>query len=173
MDGLCCGAAVRTLVGVALVCLELACSSGNELSGKLPGDGEVTGWRRAASPVLIDTDTALYNQIDGAAPKYIDRGWVASIYGQYLQGDSVLQVAVHDMGTPDNAQALFNFDLPISRVAISVVGDSPNAVVDMGLPTAYKAIGFASQDYVEVSIDERSDAALASVKSFISIILAR
>jgi hypothetical protein len=123
--------------------------------------------------VLIDTDSELYNQIDGAAPKYIDRGWQASIYGQYLQGDSTVQVVVHDMGTPENAESLFSFDLPVSRIAISVVGDSPNAVVDTGLPTAYRAIGFTDRYYVEATIDTRSDAALLSVKSFALAVVAR
>lgn len=156
-------------------------SLGNlSLQGRLPATNEVGTWALAGTPAMISTDTALYNQIDGAAPKYIDRGWTASVYATYQQGGSSVQVAIHNMATDQNAEAIYNFDLPVSRLEINRIPDPTNpsetianAVVDMGLPTAYKAIAFDRQYYYEVSIDDRSDAALVYLKTFTLLILNR
>ena len=150
------------------------------LQARLPATNEIGTWVLAGTPAVVSTDTGLYNQLDGGAPKYIDRGWVSSVFATYQQSGGSIQVYIHNMGNPDNAQTVFNFDLPISRLAISTIPDPtnptaqiPNAVVDMGLPTAYKAIAFVDQYYIEVSIDDHSDAALVFVKTFTLQILNR
>jgi hypothetical protein len=145
----------------------------------LPADNEVESWVRVGPATAANNDTQLYNQIDGAAPKYIDRGWQGSVYAEYSQGGVLMSVAIHDMGSGDNADSIFNYDLPLSRIVISntdpndPLGARPNAVVDMGLPTGYQAKAFIGQYYIEVSIDDRSDAALASVEAFTVKILDR
>jgi hypothetical protein len=150
------------------------------LQQRLPGSNEIGTWTLSGTPSLISTDTALYNQIDGAAPKYLQpSGWVASVYATYQQGGGSVQVAIHNMGSPERAEMLFNLDLPVSRIVLSYTdpkdpgGSRPNAVVDMGLPTAYKAIAFVDQYYIEVNIDDHSDAALVYVKTFAMQVLNR
>jgi hypothetical protein len=143
------------------------------LSSRLPATNEIGNWALSGTPTIVSNDTGLYNQIDGGAPKYIDRGWISSVYATYQQGGSSIQVAIHNMGNADNAQALYNFDLPVSRLTINLVDGIPNAVVDMGLPSAYAAEANVLQYVVEVSIDDRSDAALAYIKTFTMEILNR
>jgi hypothetical protein len=130
--------------------------------------------------VLINTDVGLYNQIDGGAPKYMDRGWMASMYATYQQGSTTIQVAIHDMGTPDGAVEMFNYDLPASRIAINEIPDPfdpsvriANAVIDVGLTTAYRGIAYTGELYIEVNSDDRSDDALEAVKTFVLKILNR
>ena len=149
------------------------------LQARLPASNEIGTWALSGTPAMISTDTGLYNQIDGGAPKYIDRGWIASVYATYQQGGGSISVAIHNMGNPFNAEAIFNYDLPVSRIEISKTdvkdpgGVRPNAVVDMGLPAAYQAMAFSGQFYIEVKIDDRSDAALVYVKTFTLQILNR
>ncbi|MFH0901874.1 MAG: hypothetical protein V2A73_14685, partial [Pseudomonadota bacterium] len=52
----------------------------------LPAAREVGDWVHAGEARLIREESGLYQQIDGAAPKYIDRGWVRSVYAEYRQG---------------------------------------------------------------------------------------
>jgi hypothetical protein len=156
-------------------------SLGNlSLQARLPASNEIGTWTLSGTPALISTDTALYNQIDGAAPKYIDHGWVASVYATYQQSGGSIQVALHNMGTPEFAQAMFNFDLPVARETISTIPDPsnpkgtiPNAVIDLGLPTAYAAKAYTDRYYIEVSVDDRSDAAKVYLKTFTLQILNR
>jgi hypothetical protein len=158
---------------VFLRCLGLfavACSSepGNPLIRMLPADHEVEAWVRTESPTLLKTDAELYKLIDGGGPKYIDQGWQGSSYVTYGQAGQIAHVAIHDMGSADNAQAIFNRYLPPSRVALTGID---SAAVDTGLSTAYAGTAFAGRYDIEVSIDERSDAALASVQAFLRAIL--
>jgi hypothetical protein len=173
--------------GVVLLIASLGCGSGDwpeqrghSLQSRLPASNEIGSWKLAEPPLLINTDTALYNQIDGAAPKYVDRGWVATLYATYQQGSSSIQVAIHDMGTPYGAVSMFNYDLPVSRIEINKIPDPSdpsaqiaNAVIDMGLAASYLAIAYDDRFYIEVNIDDRSDAALVYVKTFALKILKR
>ena len=142
----------------------------------LPVTNEIGTWALSGTPTPVSNDTALYNQIDGGAPKYIDRGWVGSVYATYQQGGSSIQVAIHDMGNFENAKALYEYELPVSRLTINTLSDGTvNAVVDTSLPAAYAAFAYVDkgQYVIEVSIDDRSDAALAYIKTFTMEILNR
>jgi hypothetical protein len=150
------------------------------LQQRLPASNEIGTWALSGTPSPVTTDTALYNQIDGAAPKYIDRGWVASVYATYQQGGGSITVAIHNMGTPENAEGIFNTYLPVARIEISYTDPKlvpgvrrPDAVVDTGLPAAYQAFAFVDKYYIEVSISDRSDAALIYVKTFTKVVLNR
>ena len=154
---------------VAAVLGDCGSSPGKRLFAMLPADGEVEDWRRVGLPTLITTDTEMYNQIDGAAPKYIDRGWQESIYATHGQGTTTLQVAVHDMGSAENAESMFNVDLPVSRIAVQGL---PDTAIDVSLPT-YRALAFVDRYYVEVNLDDGSDAALVSIQAFMAAILRR
>ncbi|MBI5548464.1 MAG: hypothetical protein HY901_31665, partial [Deltaproteobacteria bacterium] len=136
----------------------------------LPGDREVGDWSRTGEARLISEESGLYAQIDGAAPKYIDRGWTRSVYAEFRQGSRTIQVAIHDMGTEANAQSLYTYDLPPAR---EPVGERDNLVLDVGLATSYAAKAFAETYYIELSIDEKSDPAKQSLKLFASQILDR
>lgn len=144
-------------------------SLGNlSLSARLPVTNEIGTWALTGTPAVISTDTGLYNQIDGGAPKYIDRGWVSSVYATYQQGGSTVQVAIHDMGSQDNAQSIYQFDLPVSRIAVPGITTTPtqDAAIDMSMPTAYYAEAYSGQYYIEINISDHSDAALAYIKTF-------
>ena len=166
----------RTRLTLLLV-LALACStcgSNSGGTGVLPGDQQIGTWKIVGGPFLAKTDVDLYSQIDGAAPKYIERGWVSSAYATYQKDGSgtSIQVAVHDMGTPENAESMFNVYLPATRTNISYIDESdpagrrPNAIVDMSLASAFAARGFGNRYYLEASIDARTDAVLADLKVF-------
>jgi hypothetical protein len=136
----------------------------------LPADNEVRTWTHAGDPQLITDPTGLYNRIDGGAPKYVDRGWVSSVYAEYRQGARSIQVAIHDMGSAANAQAIYNFVLPALRMAIS---GHDNAMVDVGLSTAYAAYAYLDRFHIELNISEKSDPARYWIELFMSDIINR
>jgi hypothetical protein len=136
----------------------------------LPADREVGDWQRAGEARMVAEETALYNQIDGAAPKYIDRGWSRSVYAEFRQGSRTIQVAIHDMTSESNAEGIFSYDLPAARQKLA---GRDNVVLDMGLATAYATKAHTDRFYIELSIDEKSDAAKESLKLFTLQILDR
>ena len=141
----------------------------SSLLDMLPPDNEVDTWVQTGGVSLITDQTGLYSRIDGGAPKYIDRGWVSSAYVNYSQGSRTIQVAIHDMGTVANAQAIYNYALPAKSFAIP----GPNAVVDPGLASAYAAYAYLDRFYIELNISEKDDAALTSIELFMKDILDR
>jgi hypothetical protein len=139
----------------------------------LPGNNKVESWELAHSPILVDTEAGFYNRIDGGAPKYIERGWVSSVYAEYRKGGESIQIAVHDMGTPQSAEDIFKTYLPAARTEISYTSESdpegrrPNAVVDLNLSGTYAAYAFGNRYYIETNIDSKTEASLADLKAFI------
>jgi hypothetical protein len=142
----------------------------SSLLDMLPADNEVSTWVHAGGVSLITDQTGLYNQIDGAAPKYIDRGWVSSVYANYSQGARTIQVAIADMGSAANAQAIYNFALPASSQVFFALVD---AVQDTGLSDAYAAYSHVDRFYIEINIDEKSDSAMTTIGMFIDKIRGR
>jgi hypothetical protein len=136
----------------------------------LPADNEVGTWVQTGGVSLITDQTGLYNRIDGGAPKYIDRGWVSSVYANYSQGNRTIQVAIHDMGSVANAQAIYNYALPASRQVFFALVD---AVLDTGLSDAYAAYSHVDRFYIEINIDEKSDSAMTTIGMFIDKIRGR
>jgi hypothetical protein len=135
----------------------------------LPPDNQVSPWVQAGVSRITD-ETAFYNRIDGAAPKYIDRGWVSTVYANYIQGTRSIQVAIHDMGSDANAESIFTYDEPSSWQSINGL---PNAVLDMGLSSAYAAFAYVSHFFIEINISEKTDAARADIERFTNLILDR
>ena len=121
-------------------------------------------------PVVVRTQSELFNPIDGVAPKYTELGWVASAYITYRQNGRGLSVAIHDMGTAKNAEDIFNIYLPQSR---STIQGRANTALDLGLPPAYRSFAFLSRYYIEIAIDDRCDAALTSIQAFTIRVLDR
>jgi hypothetical protein len=136
----------------------------------LPADNEVGTWVQTGGVSLITDQTGLYNRIDGAAPKYIDRGWVSSVYVNYSQGARTITVALHDMGNDANAQGIFNFAKPSAWQPINGLS---NAVLDMSLSSAYAAYAYLDHFYIELSISEKDDASRTSIELFTNEILNR
>ncbi len=136
----------------------------------LPGDREVGAWTRQGEPRLISEESGLYQQIDGAAPKYIDRGWERSVYAEYRQGSRSIRVAIHDMGSEANAALIYDYDLPPAREPVT---GYENLIIDVGLANSYAAKAHTKTFYLELSIDEKSDAAKQSLKLFAIEVLDR
>jgi hypothetical protein len=136
----------------------------------LPGDKEVGSWALSGQARQISEESGLFAQIDGAAPKYIDRGWARGVYGEFKQGSRTIQVAIHDMGSELNSEQIFDYDLPPAREAVAGRTD---VVLDVGLATSYAAKAHLKTFYIELSIDEKSDAAKQSLTLFMLQILNR
>ncbi len=124
----------------------------------LPWDKEIGGFARSSSPVYVSDETGLYKKIDGGAPKYLDRGWMESVFQDYVQGSTSLSIQINDMGSAENAQEIFDYDKPISYV---VLWDEPDttAVLDESLASRYAVKMRMGKYYVEISIDEKSKSA--------------
>ncbi len=136
----------------------------------LPADREIGDWSLSGAARLISEESGLYQQIDGAAPKYLDRGWVRSVYAEFRQSGRTIQVAIHDLANEANARGLFDFELPPAREPVAKRED---VVIDLGLASSYAAKAWMGSYFLELSIDDRSDASKQSLELFSVQILDR
>ena len=134
----------------------------------LPANSEVGQWAQSGTPNVITDEAGLFNQIDGAAPKYIDHGWVESVYASYQQASEIIQVAIHDLGSSANAQALFNYELPPDHQTLS-----SSSVLDLSGTTAYATYSWTSRFVIELSISDKTDASKSSIVIFTNDVLSR
>ncbi len=130
-------------------------TSGRSLLEMLPWDNELGTFVRSGTPVYVTDEGGLYAQIDGAAPKYIDRGWVESVFLDYSQGSTKVSVQIHDMGSPEQAIEMFDYDRPVSYQVLFEDEDSI-ALLDESLPSGYAVKMRMDRFYVELTIDEKS-----------------
>jgi hypothetical protein len=160
------------LAALCALCISLGvCSSGpRTLVDRLPGNNEVGTWTITGDIELATNVTGLYNQIDGGANKYIDRGWVSSVNATYTDGTRVIYVAISDMGISVNAQSIYSYAMPAASQPIS---GRDNAVLDLGLSSAYAAYAYVDRFYIELNISDKSDTALNAIELFTNDILDR
>jgi hypothetical protein len=160
------------LAALCALCISLGeCSSGpRTLVDRLPGNNEVGTWTRVSDIQLVTDLTAFYNRIDGGAPKFIDRGWVSSVYATYSDRTRVIYVAIYDMGSSVNAQSIYSYSMPSASQSIS---GRDNAVLDLGLSSVYAAYAYVDRFYIELNISDKSDTALDAIELFTNDILDR
>ena len=130
-------------------------TGGSSILEMLPRDNELGEFTRDGSPTYITDESGLYYKIDGAAPKYIDRGWMESVFMKYSESSTSVEVNIHDMDNTENAKDIFNYDQPVSYIALFEEPDAV-ALLDQSLPSGYAVKMVMDKYYVELSIDEKS-----------------
>ena len=101
----------------------------------LPANNEVGHGVQSGTPNVITDEAGLYNQIDGAAPKYINHGWTESVYATYQQSSEQIQVRFTIWGKYGRCSGAFYYELPPDRQNTNP--SLTNSVIDLGLSTAY------------------------------------
>ncbi len=71
---------LTTAVAAALSSASLAVEPGD----LLPLDNEIPGWVRHGVPLVAETNTELYDLIDGAATTYINHGFQSCVFQEYM-----------------------------------------------------------------------------------------
>ncbi|NMB75707.1 MAG: hypothetical protein GYA21_11340 [Myxococcales bacterium] len=138
---------------------------GRSLLQMLPLDNELGSFKRAGTPVYVTDEAGLEKQIDGAAPKYVDRGWQEAVFADYTQGSTSVSVVIHDMGSPEQAREMYEYERPVSHEVLWQEPES-EALLDQGLPTAYAVKMRLDQYFVELTVDEKSKSSEILIELF-------
>jgi hypothetical protein len=109
----------RILLFIVIALGSIHCSKKNSTSPAIASvedliikDNEISGWRKSGEGWVASSQTELFTRIDGAAPAYIQNGFVESAeqsYSGVVKEDTVtVGLRVTDLGKDVNAKALFN-----------------------------------------------------------------
>jgi uncharacterized protein DUF6599 len=131
-------------------------TTGRSLLEMLPWDNEIGTFSRSGTPTYVTGEGGLYKKINGAAPVYIERGWVESVFMDYIQGSTTVKVQINDMGTPEQARDIFDFNRPVSYEPVWEEDEDSLALRDINLPSGYTIKMWMGRFFVELSIDGKS-----------------
>jgi hypothetical protein len=169
-------AAVSVLVfGMALTALGGEGPGNFPESGRLlPGDDEISGWKRSEKLVRASKDEELYKIINGGAGLYISHGF-RSLAGQSYQGLQgwELEVYVFDQGSSQNAENLYAdpFNQPGKGKEIAGLGEK--ARIDESSLFSYGVEFFRKGFFVRVIAQNKTQEGLETAVRFARAIAGR
>lgn len=133
-------------------------------------DNEISGWRRTGEGWVASSETDLYGRIDGAAPPYVQHGFVEAAdqnyAGKVLQDTVTVELKVFDQGETANAQALFG---ELSVLMLTPETWQTDKFRDAKIERTQLSIRIAawkSKYYVSLSITSNLNEALEVLKTF-------
>ena len=77
------------------------------LTQLLPKDGDIGQIKRSGQARWAKDERGLFDEIDGGAEQYINRGWTQSLAQDYEWGSAGVSLRIHDMATDKNARSIF------------------------------------------------------------------
>ena len=120
----------------------------------VPKDGEIGQLKRSGASRWAKDEQGLFDEIDGGAEQYINRGWVQTLSQDYTWSSAGATLRIHDMDTAPNAKAIHQ-----ARLAgdAKPVPGYPEKNVYLEKQTASLMIKMHSKEYfIEITLDEPS-----------------
>jgi hypothetical protein len=136
------------------------------LTDLLPRDGDIGQIKRAGQSRWAKDEQGLFDEIDGGAEQYINRGWQKTLSQDFEWGSAGVTLRIHDMGDEKNAKSIF-----LARKA-------PDAKQVPGLKDVFLERQSSSltvklvnkRFYIEISIDQPSmEQEILSVAGWLTI----
>jgi hypothetical protein len=136
----------------------------------LPLSNEISGWTRSGDMQVAETESELYDLIDGEGQVFIDNGFVKCAFQDYqgdVSGETVtLEADIFDMDNSTNAENVYD--------DVGIGGETPwtdnhagvEARIDEGLLSAYKIDFWDDKFYARIIIHRKTQAALDIAKLF-------
>jgi len=153
-------------------------SGAASLTLMLPKDGDIGQIKRSGQARWAKDERGLFDEIDGGAEQYINRGWVKTLSQDLEWGSAGITLRIHDMGEEKNARAIFlarklpdakpipgltNWVIEKQAASISVKGHSGKYFIEISIdqPTMeqeIQSIAFWMRERVSVKGDTSADA---------------
>ena len=73
----------------------------------LPRDGDIGQIKRAGSARWAKDEQGLFDEIDGGAEQYINRGWAQTLSQDFEWGSAGITLRIHDMADEKQAKSIF------------------------------------------------------------------
>jgi len=164
-------AILMVILSISLV-LYSSIASSEEISvvDLLPKDEQFEGWTREGDYIKCEDLDCLMNQIDGAAPFYIDHGAKVILFQDYRHSPSNmwLTLEIYQMESKAQAKTLFA-DAPIANpTPQEELGDG--ARKDEKLIGVYLLEFWQDEFFIRITIDSKEDEAKKAVLLFAEFI---
>ena len=169
----------RLFVSFLLFVIVLICACGEKtetpeerrsLVELLPRDGDISGWVRDGTFSEATNYASLYDLIDGAGQKFIDNGFVSSVFQTYKDESGLqLELRIYEMNSKENARKVYDELAPASTIPWIDIVDTGR--IDNSALAAYIIEFQYDTIFVQAIISEKSDRSLEIVKLFASHVI--
>ncbi len=154
-----------------------ACGDGTEtpegrqsLMELLPRDGDISGWQRDGTFSEASNYTSLYDLIDGAADRFIDYGFVSSVFQNYRDESGLqIELRIYEMDSEVNARRIYDELVPASMIPWVDVVETGR--IDNSAIAAYTVEFQYEEIFAQCVIYEKSDRSLEVDKLFASHVI--
>jgi hypothetical protein len=168
---------LRIFLLILAVLASVQCSKKNTTSPGLASiedliikDNEISGWHRAGEGWVASSETDLYGRIDGAAPPYVQHGFMEAAdqnySGKVLQDTVTVELKVFDQGAASNAQALYGELSVLMLTPETWQTDKFQEAKIERTQLSIRIVAWKSKYYVSLSITSNLNEALEVLKIF-------
>lgn len=158
------------MLALLLMAFIFSAANAQQAADLMPDDNEIPGWVKDGPPQTAETPEELYGLINGAAPIYIENGFVEAVFQDYV-GDiagqqSELNARVFDQGTPEGAQAVY--ELTATGLETDWGGAGEEARINYTLPFNFALDFWRNRFFVHLVINREADSlqALQIIQQF-------
>jgi len=163
------------LLMIPLLCTD--CSKKNSTNPEIQSvedlllrDNEISGWRRSAAGWVANNNQELFQSIDGAAPPYIQHGFVEGAGQEYsgsvLQDTTTIILWIFNVDEASKAEALFNEMVVLLASPETWQTDFFQQAQINRSSEAQKIIAYKSKYYVSIDITSGMNEALEVLRMF-------
>ncbi len=116
----------------------------------LPKDGDIGQIKRSGQARWAKDERGLFDEIDGGAEQYINRGWAQTLSQDYEWGSAGVSLRIHDMANDKNARAIY---LARKLPDAKPIPGLTNWVIEKQA-ASISVKGFSGRFFIEISIDQ-------------------
>ncbi len=161
---------MRLYIILSMLVVVITAAYAQQAADLLPYDDQIPGWVKNGPPQTAQTEEELFGLINGAAPPYIENGFVECVFQDYLgeiaQEEAALTARVFDQGTAENAQIIYQ--IVGTGLETDWDGAGSEARINYNLPFNFTLEFWRNRFYVYLVIDREADSlqALQTIQAF-------
>ena len=116
----------------------------------LPKDGDLGQIKRSGQARWAKDERGLFDEIDGGAEQYINRGWVQTLSQDFEWGSAGVSLRIHDMADDKNAKAIY---LARKLPDAKLIPGLTNWVIEKQA-ASISVKGYSGRYFIEITIDQ-------------------
>ncbi len=123
----------------------------------LPKDGEIGQLKRSGRSRWAKDEQGLFDEIDGGAEQYINRGWDQTLSQDYTWGSAGATLRIHDMDSAESARAILLARLAgDAKPAPGFIYNGEDAVYIEKQSSSLMVKMLFGKFFIEITLDEAS-----------------
>jgi len=122
------------------------------VTDQVPKDLEIGQLKRSGASRWAKDEQGLFDEIDGGAEQYINRGWVQTLSQDFTWGSAGATLRIHDMGSEENARSILLARLAGDAKPLPIGADGTAYLEKQSASVMVKMI--SGTYFIEITLDD-------------------